>query len=82
MARHGVGTRRESHRFVVVVYVREDAASTSWPGNVVHIAAPGVLPPLEADQAVRIPFERLDDLAPLLRDLIGGTPVLHKAVGA
>ncbi|MGZ9098177.1 MAG: hypothetical protein ACXW3O_00610 [Brevundimonas sp.] len=82
MARHGVGTRRESHRFVVVVYVREDTASTSWPGNVVHIAAPGVLPALDAAEAVRIPFERLDNLAPLLRDLIGGAPMVHKAVGA
>lgn len=69
MSRHGVGTRRESHRFVVVVYGRDGAAPGDWPGNVVHVPAAPLAGP-EGEDAVRVPFEQLDGLAGVLTGLI------------
>ena len=84
MSRHGVGTRRESHRFVVVVYGRDGATPSAWPGNVVHVPATP-LAGLEGEDAVRVPFEQLDGIAGVLTDLIDqarAAPAARKAVRA
>jgi hypothetical protein len=85
VSRHGVGTRRESHRFVVVVYGRDGAAPAAWPGNVVHVPAAPLAGP-EGEDAVRVPFEQLDGIAGVLSDLIdqarAGPSVPRKAMRA
>ena len=64
----GLGSRRPSHRFVVVVYGDAAADGQPWPGHVVHIP-----PSLEAAPEVRKAFDRVDRLPDLLRQLIADT---------
>ena len=63
----GLGSRRAGHRFVVVVY--GDAAqvqgSQPWPGHVVHV--PNAI---EAAPEIRVPFDEVERLPVLIRDLI------------
>jgi hypothetical protein len=72
----GLGSRRAGHRFVVVVYGDPEADEGAWPGHVVHIVAS-----LEAEPEVRAPFEHVDRLPELLRELIKNRPAQARSAG-
>ncbi|CAN7556592.1 hypothetical protein LJR225_004061 [Phenylobacterium sp. LjRoot225] len=63
----GLGSRRAGHRFVVVVYGDESAATQPWPGHVVHV--PTSVDPLVE---IRVPFDEVERLPDLIRQLIRG----------
>jgi hypothetical protein len=61
----GFGARRTGHRFVVVVYGEDAAAEQPWPGHVVYVPAT-----VDTAPEVRVPFEQVERLPGVLRELL------------